>query len=132
MRIDILTLFQEVFQGPFEVSIIARARSAGLVEICLHNIRDYAEDRHHVVDDYPYGGGPGMVMKPEPLFRAVEAVVDLAAEKGRVVLLTPQGRLFSEAVAAELAGEKRLLLVCGHYEGVDERGREHLVDAGST
>jgi len=128
MRIDILTLFPEVFQGPFEASIIARARSAGLVEISLHNIRDYAEDRHHVVDDYPYGGGPGMVMKPEPLFRAVEAVVGLAAEKGRVVLLTPQGRLFSEAVAAELAVQKRLVLVCGHYEGVDERVREHLVD----
>ncbi len=128
MRIDILTLFPEVFNGPFEASIIARARSAGLVEIFVHNIRDYAEDRHHVVDDYPFGGGPGMVMKPEPLFRALESVAGLAPEKGRAVLLTPQGRLFSEAVAAELAGERRLVLVCGHYEGVDERVREHGVD----
>ena len=127
MRIDILTLFPEVFRGPFEASIIARARSAGLVEILVHNIRDYADDPHHVVDDYPYGGGPGMVMKPEPLFRAVESVAGLAAEKGRIVLLTPQGRLFGEAVAAELAAEERLLLLCGHYEGVDERVREHLV-----
>jgi tRNA (guanine37-N1)-methyltransferase len=127
MRIDILTLFPEVFRGPFDASIIDRARSAGHVRIFVHNIRDYAEDRHHVVDDYPYGGGPGMVMKPEPLFRAVESVVDLAPERGRVVLLTPQGRLLGEAVAAELAREERLLLVCGHYEGVDERVREHLV-----
>jgi tRNA (guanine37-N1)-methyltransferase len=128
MRIDILTLFPEVFRGPFDASIIDRARSAGHVRIFVHNIRDYAEDRHHVVDDYPYGGGPGMVMKPEPLFRAVESVADLAPERGRVVLLTPQGRLLGEAVAAELADEERLLLVCGHYEGVDERVREHLVD----
>jgi tRNA (guanine37-N1)-methyltransferase len=128
MRVDILTLFPEVFRGPFDASIIDRARSAGHVRIFVHNIRDYAEDRHHVVDDYPYGGGPGMVMKPEPLFRAVESVADLAPDKGRVVLLTPQGRLLSEAVAAELAGGERLLLVCGHYEGIDERVRENLVD----
>jgi tRNA (guanine37-N1)-methyltransferase len=128
MRIDILTLFPEVFRGPFDASIVDRARGGGHVRIFVHNIRDYAEDRHHVVDDYPYGGGPGMVMKPEPLFRAVESVAGLAPERGRVVLLTPQGRLLSEAVAAELAGEERLLLVCGHYEGVDERVREHLVD----
>jgi tRNA (guanine37-N1)-methyltransferase len=128
MRIDILTLFPEVFQGPLEASIIGRAAQAGLVQLVVHDIRDYAEGRHKVVDDYPYGGGPGMVMKPEPLFQAVESVVAQASPRGRVVLLTPQGRLLSQAVAEELAGEERLLLVCGHYEGVDERVREHLVD----
>src|SRR3989304_5245433 len=133
MRIDILTLFPEVFQGPFEASIIARARSAGLVEICLHNIRDYAPDRHHVVDDYPYGGGPGMVMKPGPVFAAVEDVRAAYRKRGkvirgRVVLLTPQGRLLTEEVVQELSREQRLLLICGHYEGVDERVREHLAD----
>jgi tRNA (guanine37-N1)-methyltransferase len=128
MRIDILTLFPEVFRGPFEASIIGRAVQAGLVEIFVHNIRDYTEDRHKVVDDYSYGGGPGMVMKPEPLFQAVESVAAQALHKGRVVLLTPQGRLLSQEVAEELSGEERLLLICGHYEGVDERVREHLVD----
>lgn len=128
MRIDILTLFPRVFQGPLEASIIGRAAEAGLVQLVVHDIRDYAEGRHKVVDDYPYGGGPGMVMKPEPLFQAVESVAAQASPPGRVVLLTPQGRLLSQAVAEELAGEERLLLVCGHYEGVDERVREHLVD----
>jgi tRNA (guanine37-N1)-methyltransferase len=128
VRIDILTLFPEVFRGPFEASIIGRATQAGLVQVFTHNIRDYAEGRHKVVDDYPYGGGAGMVMKPEPIFRAVESVVAQAPQRGRVVLLTPQGRLLSQSVAEELAGEERLLLVCGHYEGVDERVREHLVD----
>jgi len=128
MRIDILTLFPEVFRGPLEASIIGRAVEAGLVQLVVHNIRDYAEGRHKVVDDYPYGGGPGMVMKPEPLFQAVESVVAQTTPRGRVVLLTPQGRLLSQAVAEELAGEERLLLICGHYEGVDERVREHMVD----
>lgn len=128
MRIDILTLFPEVFHGPFQASIIGRAVEAGLLHISMHNIRDYAEGRHKVVDDYPYGGGPGMVMKPEPLFRAVESVAAQASQRGRVILLTPQGRLLSQQVAGELAGEERLLLICGHYEGVDERVRGHLVD----
>jgi tRNA (guanine37-N1)-methyltransferase len=128
MRVDILTLFPEMFQGPFDASIVARAVQQGIVSIELHNIRDWGEGRHHVVDDYPYGGGPGMVMKPGPLFEAIEDVRALDAEAGRTVLLTPQGRLLTEAVVAELAGLPRLLLVCGHYEGVDERVREHLVD----
>jgi tRNA (guanine37-N1)-methyltransferase len=128
MRIDILTLFPEMFAGPFDASIIARARESGAVEIALHNPRDYTDDKHHVVDDYAYGGGPGMVMKPEPLFACVGAVRAMAPARGRVVLLTPQGRLLSHAIVAELAREDRLIVICGHYEGVDERVREHLAD----
>jgi tRNA (guanine37-N1)-methyltransferase len=126
MRVDILTLVPEMFRGPFEASIVGRAAEAGLVEIALHNIRDYARDKHQVVDDYPFGGGPGMVMKPEPIFEAVESVQAMASEPGPVVLLTPQGRLLSHQVVEELAGLPRLILLCGHYEGVDERVREHL------
>ena len=128
MRIDILTLFPELLAGPFDASIIARGRSSGALDIAVHNPRDYTHDPHHIVDDYAYGGGPGMVMKPEPLFESVEAVRALTEPPGRVVLLTPQGRLLSNEVAAELAGEPRLILICGHYEGVDERVREHLAD----
>ena len=128
MRIDVLTLFPEMFSGPLQASILGRAIEGGLVEVILHNIRDYAEDKHHIVDDYPFGGGPGMVMKPEPLFAAVEAVASLDAAKGHVVLLTPQGRLLTQSIGDELSRQERLILVCGHYEGVDERVREHLVD----
>ena len=128
MRIDILTLFPEMFAGPFDASIIARARASGAVEIALHNPRDYAPDKHHVVDDYAYGGGPGMVMKPEPLFDCVDAVRAMAPPRGKVVLLTPQGRLLDQRAVTELAREERLIIICGHYEGVDERVREHLAD----
>ncbi len=128
MRIDIVTLFPEMFAGPFDASIIGRACDAGIVRIALHNPRDYTEDKHHVVDDYAYGGGPGMVMKPEPLFACVDAVQGLAGERGRVVLLTPQGRLLDHRVAAEMARERRLIVLCGHYEGVDERVRTGLAD----
>ncbi len=128
MRIDVITLFPEMFAGPFDASIIARAREAGVLEIALHNPRDYTSDRHHVVDDYAYGGGPGMVMKPEPLFDCVDAVRGMADAPGRVVLLTPQGRLLTHEVVAELAREQRLIVICGHYEGVDERVRTALVD----
>ncbi len=128
MRIDIITLFPEMFRGPFEASIIARAREQGIVQIELHNLRDWGEGRHRVVDDYPHGGGAGMVLKPEPLFAAVEAVQPLAEPQGRVVLLTPQGRLLSQQIANELSEQPRLVLLCGRYEGVDERVREHLVD----
>jgi tRNA (guanine37-N1)-methyltransferase len=128
MRIDVLTLFPEAFAGPLEASILGRALASGIATVGLHNIRDYAIDRHQVVDDYAYGGGPGMVMKPEPLAAAIEAVRDSATPRGRTVLLTPQGRLLRQLVVDELAAEERLILVCGHYEGVDERIREHFVD----
>lgn len=124
MHIHILTLFPSMFTGPFNESIIKRAVERGLVDISIHNIRDYTSDKHHVVDDYSYGGGPGMVLKPEPIFAAVEVV-----RKGRnvpVILLTPQGRLFDQRKATEIAGYDEVILLCGHYEGIDERVREHL------
>jgi tRNA (guanine37-N1)-methyltransferase len=125
MRIHIVTLFPAMFSGPFSESIVSRAVEQGLVEISIYNIRDYTSDKHHVVDDSPFGGGPGMVLKPEPMFKAVEVV---RGETGLpVILLTPQGRLFSQRVAEELARNEEMILVCGHYEGVDERVREHLV-----
>jgi len=128
MRIDIVTLFPAMFAGPFDQSIVARARESGVLEIALHNPREYTEDRHHIVDDYAYGGGPGMVMKPEPVFACVEAVGAMAEPAGKVVLLTPQGRLMDHDVVRELAREERLILICGHYEGLDERVREALVE----
>jgi tRNA (guanine37-N1)-methyltransferase len=133
MRFDILTLFPGLFCGAFGESIVKRAVEAGLVTIALHNIRDYAAGKHQVTDDEPYGGGGGMVMKPEPIFRAVQAVLGkepLPANRedaAQVVLLSPAGRLFNQHVAVELAAHDRLLLICGRYEGVDERVREHLV-----
>ena len=126
MRIDILTIFPGMFRGPFEESIVKRAVEKGIVQIFLHDIRDYASDKHRTVDDYPFGGGQGMLMKPEPLFAAVEDVQGQAAERGPIVLLTPQGRLFDQEVAVELARHDRLILICGHYEGVDARVHEHL------
>ncbi len=128
MRIDVLTLFPEMLAGVFDHSIIGRARDAGALTVELHNPRDYTQDRHHVVDDYTFGGGPGMVMKPDPLFECVDAVRAMAEPRGRVVLLTPQGRLLNHDVVEELAAEPRLILICGHYEGVDERVREFLAD----
>ncbi len=128
MRFDILTLFPGMFAGPLDESILRRARDAGLIEVVLHDLREWATDKHRTVDDYPFGGGAGMVMKPEPLFAAVEAVQPLAERRAVVVLLTPQGRPLDRALVAELAEYPRLLLVCGRYEGIDERAREHLVD----
>ena len=128
MRFDIITLFPEMFRGPFDASIVARAVGRQIVQIELHNLRDWAEGRHKTVDDSPHGGGAGMVLKPEPIFRAVEAIQPMAPETGRVVLLTPQGRLLDETTVDELSDQERLILLCGHYEGVDERVREHLVD----
>ena len=128
MRIDVLTLFPGTFSGPLQASILGRALAAGVADVRLHNIRDFATDRHQVVDDYAYGGGPGMVMKPEPLAAAIEAVRAMAEPRGRTVLLTPQGRRLQQSVVDELVAEQRLILVCGHYEGVDERIREHFVD----
>jgi tRNA (guanine37-N1)-methyltransferase len=126
MRIDILTIFPGMFSGPFEESIVKRAVEKGLVQIFLHDIRDYASDKHRTVDDYPFGGGQGMLMKPEPLFAAVEDVQGQAPERGPIVLLTPQGRLFDQEVAVELARQDRLIVICGRYEGVDARVHEHL------
>lgn len=125
MRIDILTLFPEMFSGPFAASIIKRAIDHDLVSLNIYNIRDYTHDKHRTVDDYAFGGGAGMILKPEPIFAAVESIK--AGDAGPVILLTPQGRLFSQPVAQELSGYDRLILICGHYEGVDERIREHLV-----
>jgi len=128
MRIDILCLFPEMFVSPFDCSIIKRARERGLVEVVVHNIRDYTHDKHHTVDDYAYGGGPGMVLKPEPIFEAVESIKKQVDYSGLpIILLTPQGRLFTQQVARELALRQNIMLVCGHYEGVDERVREHLI-----
>ena len=126
MRFDIFTLFPEVCQPYLQTSILQKARQRGLIEIDLHNIRDWTSDRHHVTDDEPYGGGGGMVMKPEPIFAAVEAVLGVPPACP-VILLSPQGRLFTQAVAQELAHSPRLALLCGRYEGVDERVRQHLV-----
>lgn len=132
MRFDLLTIFPEFFAGPFDFGIVQRAREQGLIEITVHDLRSFTSDRHHVVDDRPFGGGDGMVLKPEPIFRGVEALLGAGGggAQGRtaVVLLSPQGRLFGQAEAERLAGEcGRLILICGRYEGVDERVVEHLV-----
>lgn len=125
MRIDIITLFPNMFAGPFAESIIGRAIEHHLVTIVAHDLRDYGLGKHRVVDDRPYGGGPGMVLKPEPLFELVERIK--GGDRVPVILLSPQGRLFGQKVAWELATHEQLVLICGHYEGVDERVREHLV-----
>lgn len=117
-----------MFKGPFDESIIKRARKRGILEINLHNLRDFTDDRHRTVDDLPYGGGAGMVMKPEPLFRAVEKVKEEKRSFWKVILLSPQGQPFAQEKAKELAEEEGLIFICGHYEGVDERVREHLID----
>lgn len=124
MHIDVLTLFPEMFEGIFDLSIMKRAIDQKLVGIGLHNIRDYTHDKHHTADDYPYGGGAGMVLKPEPIFEAVESIEKKAGTP--IILLSPQGRLFTQRVAQELASHSQLILICGHYEGVDERVKEHL------
>jgi tRNA (guanine37-N1)-methyltransferase len=123
MHFDIFTLFPGMFQGPFSESILKRAQERELLSIALHNIRDATTDRHHIVDDYPYGGGAGMVMKPDPIFAAIEQVY----QGGPIIYLTPQGRLFNQQIAQQLAQEPRLTLLCGRYEGIDERVCQHLV-----
>jgi tRNA (guanine37-N1)-methyltransferase len=125
MRFDIFTLFPEMFSGVLNESILKRAQEARLIEIALHDIRDYTTDKHHVTDDYTYAGGGGMVMKPEPVFAAVEAVLG-SPPSAPVILLSPQGRVFHQRIARELAQHERVGLICGHYEGVDERVRQHL------
>jgi tRNA (guanine37-N1)-methyltransferase len=126
MRIDILTLFPEMFESPLSCSIIKRAQDSGVVEIALTDIRNFSTDSYRKVDDKPYGGGPGMVMMPGPVFECFEHVQKLSEEKGRVILLTPQGERFDQAKARRLSGEKRLILIAGKYEGFDERIRTGL------
>ncbi|CAA9567740.1 MAG: tRNA (guanine(37)-N(1))-methyltransferase [uncultured Thermomicrobiales bacterium] len=121
LRVDIFTLFPAMFDGPFSESIIKRARLSGLVEIAVHNIRDWATDKHHMADDTPYGGGAGMVMKAPPIVEAVEAVLGDDLESAHVAILSAGGRRFSQPIARELSRKRRLALVCGHYEGIDER-----------
>jgi tRNA (guanine37-N1)-methyltransferase len=126
--IDVLTLFPAAFTGYLDHSIVGRARQRGIVNIRLHDIRDYTHDKHRTVDDYPYGGGAGMVMKPEPVFEAVESVINQVGVPGiPVILLTPQGELFTQELAGKFAGLDNIVLICGHYEGIDERVAEHLV-----
>ena len=125
MKIDVLTLFPAMFAGPLDESIVQRAREKGVLELAVHNLRDYTHDRHKTVDDRPFGGGPGMLLKPEPVFEAIE---NLKREKTRVILMSPAGRKFDQATARELSGHGHLLLVCGSYEGFDERIREHAAD----
>ncbi len=132
MQIDILTLFPKMFQSPFSIGIFKRAIDHKLVGVNIHNIRDYTHDKHRTVDDYAYGGGAGMVLKPEPIFEAVESIKSDTSFKQEVdvlpiILLTPQGRLFSQQIALELSKYRHMILICGHYEGVDERVREYLV-----
>jgi tRNA (guanine37-N1)-methyltransferase len=125
MKIDVITLFPSMFAGPLDASIVQRARHSGLLELQVHNLRDYTHDRHRTVDDKPFGGGAGMVLKPEPIFEAVEA---LSGDQTWVILLAPTGRVFHQTRARDLAEKAHLLLICGSYEGVDERVREALVD----
>ncbi len=130
MQIDILTLFPQMFVEPFSFGIFQRAVDNGLVSLRVHNIRDFTHDKHNVVDDYTYGGGSGMVMKPEPIFEAVDSIKkELKNQAGDipVILLSPQGRLFTQQVARELSQQDNLILICGHYEGVDERVSQYLV-----
>jgi len=126
MRIDILTLFPEMFESPLNYSILKRAQEQGIVAVAVTNIRDFATDKYRKVDDKPYGGGPGMVMMPGPLFACFEHVETLAPHRGRVILLTPQGKRFDQAKARQLAAEDRLILIAGRYEGFDERIRVGL------
>jgi tRNA (guanine37-N1)-methyltransferase len=135
MRFEVFTLLPEVFPTYLESSILKRARERGLINVRVHNIREYTHDKHHVTDDTPYGGGGGMVMKPEPVFEAVESVLGFASPPSQptpdshipIILLTPQGRVFTQRVAEEFSHYEHIALICGRYEGVDERIREHLV-----
>ncbi len=125
MKIDILTLFPEMFKGPFDESMIKRAQEKKLVEIKIHNLRAWAKDKHKTVDNRPFGGGVGMILMVEPIDQALK---ELRRKETKVILLTPQGKIFSQPLAQKLSKEKHLVFICGHYEGVDERIREHLVD----
>src|SRR5512140_3286702 len=126
MQFDVFTLLPEVFPSYLDTSILNRARQKGLLDFRVHNIRDYTHDKHHTTDDTPYGGGGGMVMKPEPVFEAIENVLG-TPPACPVILMTPQGRVFNQKIAIELASQPQIALLCGRYEGVDERIREHLI-----
>ena len=125
MKIDIVTLFPGICRAPLNESIMKRAQKNGIIDLHIHNLRDWTTDKHHVADDAPFGGGHGMVMKPEPIFAAVE---ELRNQTSKVVLTSPAGRRFDQKMAAQLSGESHLIIICGHYEGVDHRVIEHLVD----
>jgi tRNA (guanine37-N1)-methyltransferase len=125
MRIDIVTLFPEICRAPLNESIMKRAQKNGIIDLHIHNLRDWTKDKHHVADDAPFGGGQGMVMKPEPIFAAVE---ELRNQTSKVVLMSPAGHRLDQQMAAQLSGESHLIIICGHYEGVDHRVIEHLVD----
>ena len=128
MRLDIITLFPDMFEGPFGDSMLKRAVNKNLAEINVFDLRDYSGNKHRQVDDYPYGGGKGMVLKPDPIFNAVESICGKKRENSWVILLSPGGRVFNQKIASELSQKNHIVLICGHYEGVDERVREHLVD----
>jgi tRNA (guanine37-N1)-methyltransferase len=125
MKIDIVTLFPEICRAPLNESIMKRAQKNGIIDLSIHNLRDWTTDKHHVADDAPFGGGQGMVMKPEPIFAAVE---ELRNQRSKVVLMSPAGRRFDQQMAVQLSGESHLIIICGHYEGVDHRVIQHLVD----
>ncbi|MEX2462181.1 MAG: tRNA (guanosine(37)-N1)-methyltransferase TrmD [Paenibacillaceae bacterium] len=127
MRMDVLTLFPDMFDAVFTASILGKAQEKGIVALHAVNFRDYANNKHHTVDDAPYGGGGGMVLKAEPIFTAVEALISVETQKPRVILMCPQGEPYTQRKAEELAQEAHLIFICGHYEGFDERIREHLV-----
>jgi tRNA (guanine37-N1)-methyltransferase len=133
MRIDILTLFPEICRAPLNASMMKRAQESGALELHIHNLREWTTDKHHVVDDAPFGGGQGMVMKPEPIFAAVEDLKSKsenrsASGESRIILMSPAGRKFDQQMATEFSSESHLIIICGHYEGVDHRVIEHLVD----
>ncbi|PYL05143.1 MAG: tRNA (guanosine(37)-N1)-methyltransferase TrmD [Verrucomicrobia bacterium] len=136
MKIDIVTLFPEICRAPLSESIMKRAQEKGIVELHIHNLRDWTTDKHHIVDDAPFGGGQGMVMKPEPIFAAVEdlkrqtsrAQSKIENRESKIILMSPAGRCLDQKLAAEVSRESHLIVVCGHYEGVDHRVIEHLVD----
>lgn len=128
MRFHILTIFPDFFAGPFDHGVVARAKSSGLLDILVHDLRNWTYDRHKTVDDRPFGGGEGMLLKPQPLFEAVEAILPSRSETAKVVLLSAQGRRFNQSVAREYSALGEVLLICGRYEGVDERVAEHLAD----
>ena len=126
MRIDILTLFPEMFEGVLSASMLGRAQASGLIDIRVHNIRDYTDNKHRKADDYPFGGGAGLIMMAQPIYDCMDAVLE--GQKARRILLTPRGKTLNQTIAKKLSGEERLVLLCGHYEGVDERVMEIIDD----